>query len=163
MAEIERKFRLAASPPADVLREAASIAQGYLAVSPGELRVRRMDGVCYLTIKSDGGLRREEWEVEIPPWAFETLWPATAQRRIEKTRFNIEHEGRRLEVDVYDGKLAGLLVLECEFSSEAEAASFRLPEWASSATEVTAIRAYKNKALAVDGWPPAEESRARRD
>lgn len=47
--------------------------------------------------------------------------------------------------------------MEVEFPSEEEAAGFILPEWTrhegGPALDVTADKCYKNKALAVNGWP----------
>ncbi len=155
--EIERKWRLAGPPPAEVLAQALreELRQGYLVAEPGELRLRSAlrSGRCFLTVKGDGSISREEWEVEAPNWVFHQLWPATLGRRVAKTRYRIQHGPLLLEVDVYHENLAGLVILECEFRSEAAAGEFLLPGWAASAREVTADPAYKNKALALRGLP----------
>ena len=147
--EIERKFVLSSLPPAGILSEGMAIAQGYVVTSPGELRLRRKVDQCFLTVKGDGTLSREEWEQDVPPWVFNTLWPATEGRRVEKTRYEVEYEGLTLEVDKYHGHLAGLVTFECEFPDEASAHRFQLPVWAVEAVDVTTDKRYKNKALAV--------------
>jgi adenylate cyclase len=60
-------------------------------------------------------------------------------------------DGLVLEVDVYEGDLAGLVVAEVEFPSEAAADAWRPPAWLGA--EVTTDERYKNHRLAVDGVP----------
>ena len=116
--EIERKFLLTASPEAALLGVGVAIAQGYL---ENGLRLRRKGERCFLTLKGEGTIAREEWETEIPRWVLEQLWPATAGRRLEKTRYLVRHGAWTLEVDEYHGPLCGLWTLECEFPDEAAA------------------------------------------
>lgn len=153
--EIERKF-LVDAPPAD-LPAGEAIDQGYLAITDDglELRVRRRAGRCTLTIKQGAGTVRAEEDLEIEPERFERLWPLSAGRRVEKTRHVVPWEGGlELEVDVYTGDLAGLVVAEVEFASEADAAAFDAPPW--FGTDVTADGRYKNQSLALHGRPDAE-------
>ena len=151
--EIEKKYRLGWLPLRTMFGQGVEVAQGYLFTDPGELRVRRKGFKFFVTVKGDGDLSRKEWESDIPEWVFETLWAQTEGRRVEKTRYTVAFEGLTLEVDEYHGELEGLLTPECEFSSEEEAHAFCLPEWAASAVDVTADKAYKNKNLAVKGLP----------
>src|SRR6266542_6836310 len=130
MPEIEMKFRLSNIPPADIVGHGTSIAQGYLLTEGGELRIRRKGERCYLTIKGQGDLSRDEWGSEIPLWAFELLWPQTEGRRVEKTRYRVSHKEFELEIDEYGGQLEGLVTLECELPDEASATKFSLPSWA---------------------------------
>ncbi|MBI5480810.1 MAG: CYTH domain-containing protein [Deltaproteobacteria bacterium] len=150
MMEIERKFVLREVPERARLGPGVAIAQGYL---QSGLRLRRKGDRYYLTLKGAGALSHEEWETEMPAWAFARLWPLTAQRRLEKTRYEVPEGPHTLEVDEYHGRLAGLWTLECEFSSEAEAGAFSLPAWAASALDVTADYSYRNSNLAVCGLP----------
>ena len=147
--EIEKKFVLAELPQG--LPAGQEIRQGYLMTEGGELRLRAKAGKYYLTVKSDGSLSRDEWESEIPAWVFETLWPQTEGRQVEKIRYAISYGTLTLEVDKYFGQLEGLLTLECELP--AETAAFELPEWADGAPEVTNDKRYKNKSLATEGLP----------
>jgi adenylate cyclase len=152
--EIERKF-LVDAPPADLERHPASaIEQGYLAIEPGgiEVRVRRRDGTAVLTAKAGTGRTRAEEEVAIDAGAFARLWPLTEGRRVEKVRHLIPaQDGLTIELDVYGGDLAGLVVAEVEFPDEAAADAFVAPAWMGA--DVTDDERYKNHRLAVDGRP----------
>src|SRR3954452_25494907 len=121
MAEIERKW-LVDELPADVEAWAAiRIEQGYVAITDDvEVRVRRKDGRdAVVTIKSAPGLSRNEVEVQVDADAFAQLWPLTEGRRLVKVRHTREvSPGVGLELDVYDGDLQELSVLEVEFASE---------------------------------------------
>jgi CYTH domain-containing protein len=154
--EIERKF-VVGEPPADLeSNPAARIEQGYLAVGDDgtEVRLRRSDGEATLTVKQGAGRTRREVEVVLDDEGFERLWPLTEGRRIAKTRYAIDAGGGlTIEVDVYGGDLAGLVTAEVEFGSDEAADRFRPPDWIGS--EVTDDPAYKNRALAVSGKPPA--------
>ena len=152
--EIERKFRLYRVPTGVMLGAGAYVEQGYLLTENGELRVRRKDLQCFITVKGEGTLSRDEWEQEIPLWVFDTLWSATEGRRIEKRRYTVySGEDYKLEIDEYDGALKGLVTLECEFPSEEAAHAFYPPVWVGTAVDVTANKAYKNKNMAVNGLP----------
>ncbi len=152
--ELERKF-LIAEAPADLERYPADrILQGYLAIDDNgsEVRLRRRGERTTLTVKQGGGLARREEEVEITRGQFDRLWPLTEGRRVEKTRHLIDlPRGLMIELDRYDGQLAGLLVAEVEFPSAAAAQRFRPPDW--FGREVTEDEAYKNQRLATAGLP----------
>jgi adenylate cyclase len=151
--EIEVKYRLAALPPKQILGPGFNIQQGYVISTDGELRIRRINSECYLTVKGEGGLSREEWEIPILHWVFETLWPHTRGRRLEKTRYRVSYEDLTIEVDEYHGRLKSLVTMECEFSTQEFAARFTLPSWASDAVDVTNDPDFKNKRLATTGIP----------
>jgi adenylate cyclase len=147
--EIERKFLVEHLP--DEVGQATSrrIDQGYVALDEGaEVRLRRYGGELWLTVKGSGGLARVEEELQLDPEQFESLWPLTEGRRLEKTRHVLPGG---IELDVYEGTLEGLVVAEVEFASEDESAAFEPPEWFGA--EVTEDPRYKNRALAVDGQP----------
>ena len=98
-----------------------------------------------------GGLRRAEVNLPLTADQFEELWPLV-QRSIEKDRALHELEGGTAEVDVYHGKLAGLVVVEVEFPSEADAQAFTPPAWFGA--EVTEDPRFRNVSLAVADEPP---------
>jgi CYTH domain-containing protein len=152
MAEIERKF-LVDELPADVRAQPATrIRQGYLSSEPAEVRVRSHDDREHeLTVKSVGGLERTEVTLALTPEQFEELW-VLAQATVEKSRSLYDVDGRTAEVDVYAGKLAGLVVVEVEFPSAADASGFAAPSWFGA--EVTGDRRYRNSALAAAEGPP---------
>ncbi|RWR09489.1 CYTH domain-containing protein [Paenirhodobacter populi] len=146
--EIERKFLVKTAPPLGKLK-AVPVRQGYL-TSAGdtvEIRVRQMGAAWFLTLKSGGTLTRAEYEVPIDRAQFDTLWPATEGRRIEKTRHTGRLDsGELFELDLFAGAHAGLMLVEVEFPTTAAAQGFVPPDWFGA--DVTGDGRYKNKALA---------------
>ena len=154
--EIERKYLLSALPPRALLGEGRLVQQGYL---ESGLRLRLVSEECFLTLKGEGTLAREEWEDAIPRWVFDQLWPGSEGHRLEKIRYRVPHGDLELEVDEYLGPLAGLVTLECEFDSVASAGRLVLPDWAADAREVTEDRRYRNSHLASFGLPEPPRGR----
>jgi adenylate cyclase len=150
--EVERKFLVANLPELTDLTGEETL-QGYISTASdcAEVRIRQKGNQFFQTIKSEGGLTRSEIEVEISNAQFDLLWTATEGRRLKKTRYDIPCEGLTIELDVYGGDLAGLLVAEVEFLSEDESARFNPPSWFGQ--EVTNDRAFRNKQLAEKGMP----------
>lgn len=154
--EIERKFLVTALPGDLDRHPARPIRQGYLAIESGgsEVRIRQIGEDTVLTVKRGGGRTRLEEEVAISADAFARLWPLTQGRRVEKVRHVLPAgDALVLELDVYEGDLAGLVVAEVEFATEAAADAWVAPPWLGA--EVTDDERYKNHRLAVDGAPPA--------
>lgn len=150
--EIERKWRLDPAPKLDIPVE-HSILQGYLGTPDNfEIRVRCVgEDEFYLCSKNSENLVRMEWEVPIPKEVWGNFWDLV-QNYLCKKRRVVTHNGYRLEIDFYLGRLYGLTIVECEFVSEEEALAFELPEWlASCAVEVTDDPRYKNRNLAKLG------------
>jgi CYTH domain-containing protein len=150
--EVERKWLVTEPPNLDGIR-GKEVIQGYLAVSIDgtEVRVRKKADKYFLTTKSDGGLVRREIEVELTKEQYDALWQATAGRRLEKTRYEIALVGATIELDIYKGNLNGLIVAEVEFTSARDAEKFSPPGW--FGREVTEDKRYKNKYLALNGFP----------
>lgn len=130
------------------------VAQGYLAIEAdgNEVRLRsKGQGEShryYLTVKSGSGLVRGEAETEIGKEQFQVLWPMTEGRRVEKTRFTLAlPDGLKLEVDLFSGKLEGLILAEIEFTSQEAAESFVAPNWL--VRDVTIDKRFKNQKLAL--------------
>jgi len=156
--EIERKWRLDSLPKFCTNDLRQEINQGYIFDGEFELRLRRIAGygvgeaIHYLTTKGSGHLSRHEWESEIPQWAFDGLWEK-AVHTLMKDRFTI-YRGeigqviRKFEFDEYKLGLFGLVIVECEFSTQEEAEAFVLPDWVGHAAEVTNDHRYKNQMLA---------------
>jgi CYTH domain-containing protein len=154
--EIERKFLVAKLPP-ELLQgnTGERIDQGYLINEDGcELRLRRRNKICYLTSKLGQGLQRQEQEHIIDTALFAMLWPFTRGRRIEKTRYCVPDSGHLLEIDIFHGQLAPLILLEVEFDSIAVSGNFTPPGFASA--EVTDDRAYTNAQLTSGGLPTGQ-------
>jgi|SRR5579863_5737554 len=153
--EIERKWLVPERPPFALGPPPPDgIQQGYLTIGVGgdETRVRRRGERCFLTVKAGAGLVRSEYEVELSREQFEALWPATEGKRLEKQRYKLQtDDGHLIELDVYEGDLAGLIVAEIEFDDPWRATAFVAPYW--FGLDVTDDPAYKNQRLAVDGLP----------
>jgi CYTH domain-containing protein len=152
--EIERKFLVDRLPDGLEWADVRRIDQGYLALderSGAEVRLRRHGDELSLTVKGEGGLSRVEVGLPLDEDEFKSLWSFTEGRRVEKTRNVVPSGDLRIEVDVYDGALAGLVIAEVEFGSEEDSAAFEPPAWFGA--EVTDDPRYKNRALAVDGRP----------
>lgn len=147
--EIERKFLVKGDT---FLREATTqycIQQGYLCKDPEKtIRVRVRDERAFLTIKSNllrEGLAKFEWEREIEKADGEELLQLCLPGVISKTRYIIPappYDGgaRCWEVDVFHGRLEGLVLAEIELGDENE--PFERPEWLGE--EVTGQTQYYN-------------------
>jgi len=151
--EIERKFLLPEPPGWLSESSSARIEQGYLAIDEEiEVRLRQTGGERLLTAKRGHGEVREEIEIALDREQFEALWPLTESRRLAKTRWRVPVEGGlTAEVDVYEGRLAGLVVAELEFGSEEDSGCFDPPGWLGE--EITGEERYANQTLALDGPP----------
>jgi adenylate cyclase len=151
--EIERKFIVSDVPPEVTHAPSVPMRQGYLSIDTDRLlsvRVRSEGEACRLTIKSGQGVKRTEVELPLSRDQFEALWPSTISS-LEKTRYRIDYDGFAVEVDVFEGDLAGLVLAEVEFESEESAASFDPPLWV--LREVTDDPRYLNQSLSLHGLP----------
>lgn len=131
MQEIERKF-LVNERIHDALAglEPKTIRQGYIldAEDGRTVRVRTKGQKGFLTIKgASEGISRSEFEYEIPLADAVSLLDGFCPLVLEKERFAVTAGGKTWDVDVFHGKLEGLIVAEIELESEDE--SFELPEW----------------------------------
>ena len=149
--EVERKFLVRSSVS---LVDGESILQGYICIGAGgvEVRLRRKGAAYFETVKRGSGIERDEVEVMLCAEQFWTLWVATEGRRLEKRRYAVPlGEGLVAEIDVYGGRLEGLMCVEVEFGSVDTASEFVPPEW--FGREVTEDVNYKNRSLATVGLP----------
>ncbi len=116
--EIERKYLLRALPSAG-LGAGERIHQGYLSTGDPEVRIRAKGTKHIVTRKGGEGFVREEEEAEISERAFDILWPATREARVEKKRYTlVGPDGLTWEIDQYTGGLAGLFTAEVELPTE---------------------------------------------
>ena len=114
--EIERKFLLKRLPES-LKSRCYIIDQGYLASEPAgrQVRLRKKGSIGSLTFKVGRGSHREEREIRLSPKQFDSLWPGTAGRRLRKVRCEIPWKNLLIEIDIYQGRHAGLVVAEVEF------------------------------------------------
>lgn len=147
--EIERKFLIKRLPESLDLYEHKKIAQGYLNVNP-VVRVRKSDDEYYLTYKGSGLMVREEYNLPLIKEAYDNLVKKIDGRLIEKTRYLIPLSNNlTAELDVFEGAMYPLQMVEVEFESVEQAETFAVPEWFGD--EVTNNVAYHNSNMAMGG------------
>lgn len=142
--EIERKFLVRQLPETLDTYPKQRIEQAYLSADP-VVRVRRLDDDYILTCKGKGLLVREEREMPLSAEAYRRLLAKAEGAVIEKDRYRIPCGSLTIELDVFDGALAPLVLAEVEFPTEEAATAFQPPEWFGE--EVTWDSAYTNARL----------------
>ena len=154
--EIELKYIVKTIPKITPL-EVKRVIQYYTKVDETE-EVRYRSVKCekfYRTEKSGNGLVREEKEIEISEEEFEKNKEQRVGQEVQKLRciipYNVLGKEYRIELDVYEGDLSGLVVAEIEFNSVIESKLFKVikPFWLGK--DVTEDSSYKNKNLAIRG------------
>jgi adenylate cyclase len=146
MKEIERKFLVNGKINAVLTgADGKRIRQGYISDSDGKtVRVRTKGVRGFLTIKGkSSGISRTEFEYEIPVDDADALLRDFCDKTLEKTRYTVQHGGHLWEIDVFAGRLDGLIVAEIELAHEDD--EFEVPEWA--AEEVSHDPQYYNSNL----------------
>ena len=149
--EIERKFKINKLPDNLEQYEKKEIIQGYLCTKP-VVRIRKSNENYILTYKNKSNLSQEHAviseEVELPltKESFEHLLTKVDSGVIEKTRYLIPLlQGYTAELDVFHGKLSGLMFVEVEFPSELDAINFSKPDWFGD--DVSKDKRYRNSYL----------------
>ncbi len=158
--EIERRFLCSVDAP-EALAGAPrqSIRQAYLTAGDPAVRIRQLDDRFIVGLKLGKGLVRREFEDVVSAREAAALFEAAGDAVLEKER-------RRLgpwEVDVYRGRLAGLVLAEVELAGPADPLP-PAPPGVRLRREVTEKREYTAQALARLGAAEAEAfvERARR-
>ena len=147
--EIERKYLVRRLPDDLSKYEAKKIAQGYLCTDP-VVRSRRSNDNYYMTYRGDGLMVREEYNLPLTREAYEHLLPKIDGLLIAKTRYLIPLTDRlTAELDVFEGVLSALTLVEVEFDSVEEANAFVPPEWFGE--DVTESGKYHNSYLSQHG------------
>ncbi|PKA45314.1 CYTH domain-containing protein (plasmid) [Rhizobium sullae] len=149
--EIERKFLVRNNTwRADAIASHA-FQQAYLSHgSKNTVRVRIIDGLsARLAVKfGRRGLKREEYEYEIPVAEAQELLRHANGRVLEKRRYDVSHKGRIWEVDVFGGAYQGLTIAEIEMSTEDDKPV--LPRWLGR--EVTGDKRFSNRTMATHSF-----------
>lgn len=150
--EIERKFLLRGDGWREAADRGTEIRQFYLAAREGvSVRVRIKDEAkALLTVKSGVGLSRGEYEYEIPLADAREMEAARLGHVLAKRRFRVPLGELTVEVDVFSGDLAPLVLAEIELPDEAH--PFERPDWLGR--EVSEDGRYTNAAMALNGRPP---------
>lgn len=143
--EIERKF-LVKKGQTPIGEKQIRMVQGYLCADPERtVRVRIADEQAFITIKGKlAGISRQEFEYEIPVMDAEQLMKLAVFPVIEKVRHIVSVDGKKWEVDVFEGANAGLILAEIELLDAGEVVS--IPEWV--LREVSGDMRYHNSQLA---------------
>ena len=153
--EIERKFLIEKLPDLSEAFDVWKIEQAYLADKP-TLRIRKKNDEYILTYKNrkktdETGLEtvaavNEEIEIPLPESIYEHLLKKKIGHKVKKTRYLFRlDEKHKIELDVFEGRLEGLVMAEVEFTDVADANSFVPPKWFGK--EVSGDKRYTNKSL----------------
>lgn len=129
--EIERKFLVSAENLSKIhLTDGEKISQGYLSTDIEKtVRVRIKKNRGFLSVKTKNiGIVRGEFEYEIPLSDAEELLKLCEPKILSKIRYKIEYENHIWEVDIFEGKLSGLILAEVEINSPDEFVA--IPSWA---------------------------------
>lgn len=138
--EIEKKFLVRKLPENLEQYPKKVMEQGYLCTSP-VVRIRRSNEDYILTYKSRFGLENtdgnvkicNELEAPLDKESYGHLREKIDGNLIKKTRYLIPLETAEnpltAELDVFEGKLSGLILVEVEFPTPEEAEKFQKPDW----------------------------------
>lgn len=158
--EIEKKYRVKYLPKEYEVYPCKEIEQGYLCENP-VVRIRKSNEDYILTYKSKFGMEgiketnakvNHEVEVSLNKEGYEHLKGKIDGNLIIKKRYVIpleevsdtgETAGLKAELDIFEGCLTGLIIVEVEFDSEKSAGEFIPPEWFGE--DVTFDKRYANK------------------
>ena len=146
--EIERKFLVLTEDWRGQVGQSKRVRQAYLNREAGfTARVRVVDDcVATLTIKSSrAGMKRLEFEYDIPLQDGLQLLVLGQGGVIEKTRHFVQSSGMIWEIDEFEGENTGLIVAEVELQNEHQ--ELELPAWVGQ--EVTGDSRYYNSSLAA--------------
>ena len=123
------------------------IEQAYICTDP-VIRIRKKDDSYILTYKGKGSMVREEYEFPLTKEAYEHLLGKIDGHIIKKRRYLIPLSGGlKAELDIFEGRLKGLMMAEVEFESAEQAADFIKPSWFGS--DVTFDHEYHNSHLST--------------
>jgi len=156
--EIEHKYLIKQLPDNLDSYKKKEIEQGYLNRSP-VLRIRKSNNKYIFTYKmkkemksKDAPIVNEEIEAALTKQAYEHLKEKVDGNLIVKTRYIIPYSYKasdisgvkkyEIELDVFHGKLEGLVFAEVEFESVEDAKAFVKPSWFGE--EVSSDRRYRN-------------------
>lgn len=149
--EIERKFLVKSLPENIESCSHVEMQQGYLATSP-TLRVRRAGDKYILTVKehlsNEGAIVNREEEFMMAKESYEELLSKCDGRIVTKRRYIVPLEGGlKAELDVFDGRHQGLMMVEVEFPNLDMAGNFVPPSWFGE--DVSSDPRYRNAYLAT--------------
>ena len=145
MKEIEKTYLAKFLPPDLGKAESKEIIDLYIphSLPHPKIRIRKHDNEFAITKKVNiHGLNNalhEETSIKITGEEFAGL-KEIPSRKIEKTRYYYPYKGRNIEIDVFNGSLQGLVLVDVEFSDPAELEVFEMPDFCLS--DVTEEKAF---------------------
>ena len=144
--EIEKKFIPKELPKNLAQFEHHKIEQAYLNTAP-VVRIRKQDNEYYLTYKGGGMMAREEYNLPLNAESYQHLREKADGNIITKTRYLIPINDGNLtaELDIFENKFSGMLLVEVEFDSVEQADAFQKPDCFGD--EVTHDKMYHNSYL----------------
>lgn len=161
MIEFERRFKV--NPIClDLIKSQAHavehMLQGYVcADDTSVVRVRYIKNETIdewnITVKQSTGQKGKNFEYESVVKDASELF-SRISKKISKTRYYLWHKDNlELEVDVFEGECAGLIIAEAELEDDAESdwLSETLPSWFGE--ELTGMSEYSNYSLCMNGLP----------
>ncbi len=144
--EIERKFLVTGDAWQPLVTSSSQLRQGYLSSNAkATVRVRISDDQrAVITLKGAlQGISRPEFEYAIPLADARELLDMAQPHVVEKRRYLVPWGEVIWEVDVFEGRHAGLVMAEVELADEAQ--RVQLPDWVGR--EVTNDDRYANASL----------------
>jgi adenylate cyclase len=143
--EIERKFLVRSMGFVHQAIDKRPIRQGFLANDEKKtVRVRSGKDKATLTIKGEvKGITRTEHDIDISIPLANSILDEFCPVKMSKTRYVVENEGHRWEVDIFHGDNEGLMIAEIELEHEDE--EFHRPSWIGK--EVSLDHRYYNSEL----------------
>lgn len=151
--EIERKFLVVSESWKQGVTSSKLLRQGYLSSNAkATVRVRtRDDSEAMVTIKGAArGMSRAEYEYAVPIEDAREMLAMAEPHVLQKRRHIVPFGGLTWEVDVFEGRHAGLVIAEVELEHEAQ--HVELPDWVGA--EVTHDDRYFNASLSRATAPP---------
>lgn len=152
--EIEQKYRVRTMPDLSGC-EKLEMEQGYLCTDP-VVRIRKCNDRYILTYKNRNGIEpstvaaqiNQEVEMPLTETSYLHLREKVDGNRISKTRYRISlPDGHVGELDIFHGKLEGLVFIEVEFAQKEDMEQFSPPGWFGE--NVSRDRRYSNSYLST--------------
>lgn len=95
------------------------------------IRIRKQGETYMITKKApvgDNAAVQKEQTIYLTKQEYDDLL-RISNKKVEKIRYYYQVGGRKVEIDVFQGALCGLILIDVEFSSEQEMNVFEMPEF----------------------------------
>jgi adenylate cyclase len=156
--EVEKKFLVAGTAWRRLAQQSEKIRQGYLTGGDtASIRVRIRGVHAVITVKSaDAHETRLEYEYPIPTKDAEVLISRFCKHVVEKTRYALDLDGAKWEIDEFVNNNEGLVTAEIELRGTHQVTQY--PSWIGK--EITGVARYYNANLAMhpyQAWSDEEK------